>query len=400
MGGNLGYAICQGLILIALAHLGGPEPVGQFSFALALVAPIMLFFQFGLRTLISTDSQHDYDFKSYLKLNHLAMIAGVLVALTAALIMAPDQTVLWACLALIVSKVAESFSELYYGVLQRAEMTKPIAISLIIRSGLGALAFIIIYAGLKNLTLATMAYALVWCGCGWFYDRQVTLQKVKDLAQNSTGMRKESLKPLFAMALPMGVTALLISMSLNLPRLFLGHTSGDMAAVGYFSSLAYLVALGGTLANAAGQSISPRLAKLWQLKDYNQFNRISGIGLSFSALLGILGFLLAYFMGEFLVKVIFGPSFTGQGELMIWIAGAAPFLLMGNIGGYIMYAMRAPKVFTIVRVSWMAIIFIACLVLIPTNGLWGAVGSLYVLGLSNVILVIGAVIFQRYKLKI
>ena len=46
---SVGYALCQWGMLVAFARLATPEALGQFAFALALSAPVMMFLQLQLR---------------------------------------------------------------------------------------------------------------------------------------------------------------------------------------------------------------------------------------------------------------------------------------------------------------------------------------------------------------
>ena len=64
--GNVGYAGCQWTMLVVIAKLGSAEMVGQFALALALTAPVMMFAQLQLRTLLATDARNEFQFLHYL----------------------------------------------------------------------------------------------------------------------------------------------------------------------------------------------------------------------------------------------------------------------------------------------------------------------------------------------
>src|SRR3954454_899772 len=83
--GSVLYALCQWGTLVSFARLGTPEGLGQFAFALALSAPIMMFLQLQLRTVQVTDAQDRFALADYLALRLVSSTVGtgVVVALAA-----------------------------------------------------------------------------------------------------------------------------------------------------------------------------------------------------------------------------------------------------------------------------------------------------------------------------
>jgi len=79
------YAGCQWLVLIVLAKLGSPAMVGQFALALAVTAPVMLFFSLQLREVQATDAARAYSFREYLGLRAISTCLGLLIVAAAVL---------------------------------------------------------------------------------------------------------------------------------------------------------------------------------------------------------------------------------------------------------------------------------------------------------------------------
>ena len=92
---NVAYALCQWGMLVAFARLGTPEGLGQFAFALAISAPVMMFLQLQLRTVQVTDTRARFDFADYLTLRAVSSLAGlaIVVAIAAAMGIGPSGIV-------------------------------------------------------------------------------------------------------------------------------------------------------------------------------------------------------------------------------------------------------------------------------------------------------------------
>ena len=62
LSGNILYSACQWFIVLLLAKLGSPEQVGLYALGMAVSAPIVLFANLQLRTLLATDVTHQFGF--------------------------------------------------------------------------------------------------------------------------------------------------------------------------------------------------------------------------------------------------------------------------------------------------------------------------------------------------
>ena len=57
------YSLCQWFLIIILAKLGTAEKLGQFTYALALTSPVVIFSQLNLRAFMATDSKRQFELK-------------------------------------------------------------------------------------------------------------------------------------------------------------------------------------------------------------------------------------------------------------------------------------------------------------------------------------------------
>ena len=79
LGGNVLYALSQWLLLVVLAKLGTPGIVGQFSFALAVTAPVILFSQLNLRGIQATEMRGEFSFADYAVLRGFMTVAALIL---------------------------------------------------------------------------------------------------------------------------------------------------------------------------------------------------------------------------------------------------------------------------------------------------------------------------------
>lgn len=378
VGGNILFALTQAGLMMVLARLGGPKAVGTFSYALALVNPVMLFFNLGLRNLVSTDSTHTFAPQMYQAVRHGAMAVGGLLCVGLAVVLAPGWLAVAVTLAMVVAKMAEAQSELLYGMLQRAEKNMYIAISLALRGVGGLVALGAVFWATRDIFWATMAYAGAWQLVASVYDVRHTRRHagVGEVADRE-GYGWGALRPLVLMGLPLGMTVLIINLNTSLPRLVLGH-GGDMAGVGYLASMMYALMLGALVVNAVGQVMAPRMAKLFAQGNRAGYLRMMAQGVGISAGMGLLGVGAAALVGGPVLVLLFGPSYAAMGGLFVAVCGVAPFMFASTFLGYAVTATRRLDGYAPTYGAVAVVNALVCLWVIPRWGLEGAVASLYV----------------------
>lgn len=131
--GNGIFAACQWAMLMTLAKLGTPEMVGEFGLALAITTPIVLFANLSLRTVQVTDARDDYRFGHYLALRLAGMASASAVILALVLVSNYPRGLAAVILMITLSKLFDSLSDIFYGLIQRRERMDLIARSRILQ---------------------------------------------------------------------------------------------------------------------------------------------------------------------------------------------------------------------------------------------------------------------------
>lgn len=407
--GNFLYTLCQWGMVVVLAKLGGnAEMVGQFTLGLAVVAPVMLFTGMQLRAVQSTDARGEFQLGDYLSLRLLGIATAFLVILAIVVLTPYPPATKGVILVLAVAKALESLSEILHGYFQLSERMDRIARSLIIKGPLSLLLMTLgvwltgqVLGGVCGLVLA---WGLVLC----FHDLRVarTLQKfsASPLGQAHTQLmtriqptwRWPILWRLLLLSLPLGFVMFLISLNVNIPRYFIEHYLGDQE-LGIFAGIAYIPLAGDLVINALAQSASPRLAHHYATGHRGQFLKLFLKLLGVGAVVGIVGLILARHFGAMILTAFYRPEFSQHTDVFELLLIASSLGYLCSICGYALTAVRqfwaqAPTFLFVTSTS-----AFLCHLLIPTQGLHGAVTAL--ITAATIQLVINAGILTYALLK-
>lgn len=117
--GNIAGAAAQWYIIWLFARFAGPEAVGVYSSLVAVMSPIFITTQLGLRNLYIT-LQSVVSWRAYVCLRVVGIMTACSLTLGALLILAPRQA-LSIGFAILVIKIANSTADLYLARIQRTE---------------------------------------------------------------------------------------------------------------------------------------------------------------------------------------------------------------------------------------------------------------------------------------
>ena len=379
------YAGCQWAMLVVLAKLGTAEMVGQFALALALTAPVTLFASLKLRTIQATDARGEYCFSDYFGLRLITTALALLVAIGIVLAGRYRPDTAWVIMVVGLAKAVESFSDLFYGLLQQHERMDRIAQSMAIKGilslaalGLGVYLTHTVLWGVVGLTAAWTAVLVSYDlpngaailrppldACVPGYSRVglgPALQPRWDAA---------TLVKLATSALPLGLVVMLDSLYTNVPRYFIEHGRGERE-LGIFAAVGYLMFIGNTIINALGQSASPRLARYYSGGDQAAFDalllRIIGLG----GALGAIGVVLAMAAGRQILTILYRPEYARHADVLVWLMAAAGLQYTYVFLGTAVNAMRRFTIQLPIHALSLLVTLLLCLCLVKGHGLKGA----------------------------
>jgi O-antigen/teichoic acid export membrane protein len=389
--GNVVYAGCQWAMLVVLAKLGSPEMVGQFALGLAVTAPVIMFANLKLRNVQATDARNEYLFGDYLGLRLITTVLALLVIAGIVLASGYRWEKALVILAVGVAKAFESISDVFYGLLQQRERMDRIAKSKMIKGSLSLVALGVVVYLTNNVFWGAVGLAVVWALILAGYDVRSGALMLRPLSQTGGVARDEGdqkatphpcwkmnrLAKLALLALPLGVVAAMGSLSNNIPRYFVESYLGERE-LGIFAAMAYLMVAGNTVVLALGQSASPRLAKYYAAGNEGAFRvlllRLIGIGV----LLAGASVLLALVAGREILTLLYRPEYAEHHDVFVMLMVAAGIDYVATFLHYGMTAARYFRVQVPLFAFFPATVALACLWLIPGDGLRGAATALII----------------------
>ena len=364
--GNLGYSACQWAVLACIAKLGTAADVGLFALGLALTAPVITLTNLNLRLLQATDAREDYPFSVYFSVKLLGTALGLGAIAAMALGLGYRGATLSLILAVALAKSFEAVSELVFGLLQRAEDMRRIAVSMLAKGTVSVLAVGFVLKLTGSLVLATLAMAVCW-GCVLAaYDLPAAVR----LTSIRPSLVLRALGGLTWVALPLGCVAGLGSLTFNVPRYAI-EASIDPPALGHFTALAYLFVAGNQPLLALGMAVSPRLARHF-VTDPRAFRRLTLHTTLIAGGLGLVAVAISAFCGRALLTVAYAPEYAEYAPILVWLAVATGIAFLATALSYaVTAARRLPEQLPIALLS-LAVCTLASCLLVPRYGLLGA----------------------------
>lgn len=382
--GNGSYAAAQFLTILLIGKFLGSEKVGIYSFALAIVTPLLIFLNFGLRMQLMTDIKSEIPISIYKKAQLIASLLGLIISVIICIVFNLQYELSLIVIILALMKAVEYQSELYYGYLQRNGQNKVVSLSLFVKSMVFIISICIGIYYEKDL-LAIVAYsAIAYCLIGYFFDKKTIRKRIKI---NNDVFKNEYLVKILKIGLPLSLSTLLISLNVNFPRIILGKY--DMTQLGYFASIMAFMQIGTLLIVSIGQVLSGKMANSYNVGNYKNYYNLAKKGIFCAFFIGLFFVIFAYFFGGLTMNYIFNYS----SNLMLYIFMLAPFLYMLTIFGYIQSATRKSKNILFVNILVFFLVSFLSLFLIPEYEIFGLVVSL----LSSFIL--GCVIYTIILIK-
>ena len=390
--GNLVYAFAQWCNLSIIAKFFSAAEVGAFGLALAIATPIFMFSNLQLRSVIATDAKHEYSFSQYLALRLLLSSAAfLLVVLLATLLDYPTTTkILIVTVGLM--KAFDSISDIYYGLFQSRDRLDMMSKSLMIKGTIGAvtMATLFYFCGDRyawcDVTSAGFVLATVWGLVFAFYDLpvarrlgthtgNVNLDRVDNDKEEDTSQQKSAgprpLLNLMSKAAPLGLVMLLTSLTFNVQRYFIEYFI-DMAALGVFVALSYVIVAGNTLVLALGRSVSTTLARHYAQRNLDAFYRLHRKFLFVSILVGIGGIGCASLFGQQILTLLYSREYANYVGIFVVLMIGGGLRYMSMSYGVMATAIHAFKeqAYPNLIVFVATVVFSICLV--PPFGLYGA----------------------------
>ncbi len=322
---KLVYAAAQGVQLVIIARFGGSVDVGLYALALAIVSPIFLLTNLRLQDILATQESAGREWRNHLLLTCWTNGAGVLCVVALALAWGRPE-LLAVMVPLALAKLMEALMRTAYGYAQGQGRRKDLVLSTLARAATSTAALALGYA-VSGLVTGLWLVAAAWAVQCLAYERRF-LPWGGELESN-TVLAPEvhaSLGRLFVTLVPLGASAMFLSLNQSLIRLVVEGQVG-LEELGVFASVAYLVRIGAVAARGVAEVTVGRLRRsrgeryLWDAVR---------LPTALVGLAGAVGGALVVLAGPAVFPVIFGPDFVPTTWLLIGVMSAGIFIYMST----------------------------------------------------------------------
>lgn len=385
IGANIGWTLlssmtlagCQWLVMVAIARLGTAQQLGQYSLAVAITGPIVMLCRLNMRTVMVTDAKSVHPFADYFSTRLVLAVAGLLLIGVYAFASHQDGAVSLALLALMAMKAAESQSEIIYGALEKQGRFRIVSASALQRGVLLVLVVAVLLWRDASLNAALLATGLAWFLVLLLHDMPA-LSRGHDVEWLNANWRR--MARLARDCLPTGLVMLMISVNVNLPVYFVSHALG-IEQVGYYSSIASFVSIGGLGAAAASQAMAARMARAFhddRESFWRQIRRLMWI----SVAVVLCAVLLALVWGGPVLALLYGPDYADKGNVLVWVALATGLSVPVAFLGLALTIARRFGHELVLTMASIVVVSASAAWLVPAAGISGAAISL-VLGFAT-----------------
>jgi O-antigen/teichoic acid export membrane protein len=208
----------------------------------------------------------------------------------------------------------------------------------------------------------------------------------------STNIHKGAVGLIVRLTLPLGFSAMLISINTAIPRYFIDAYCGNRQ-LGIFAALTYFIVAGNLSMNAVGQSVLPRLARLFKSRSRIQFWRLLSLLFICAAFIAASSMGVAILFGRRLL-LLYGTEYVNSYPVfLIVMSTACPgyFLSVFNFSfnAIAAYRVQVPLFFAV-----SLCLILLCKVLIPAHGLAGAAIALFVASTIQAVISVTVLAFQ------
>jgi O-antigen/teichoic acid export membrane protein len=373
-GGNLVFGLAQWYVIFVIARLGTLEMQGQFSFCLALIAPVTMFFRMNLRGVLATDHGNEFDYSDYFTCR-LLFSATSSLALVSIYFVYAGVGEAWSLFALVcLYKFVEGLSDITYGKLQKENDLKAISISLLMRSLVLVFAFALALLLFDSIVAGAFVVALFWFAIFIYFDvgtlKSNSISRFRYTSSISTALA------LGRQCLPLGATMGAISAFTFVP-VYVLKLSYSLADIGRYTAVSYFWVMGTFVLTALMQTYAAPIAKLF----HTDTRRYIIVLTKFTCVVMVVGSILLLLIAPFsdqIVVAMYGDEYGNLGILLIIILSGVLLNVPVSILGLNMTISRRFLPMLVINLVSLSAIICAALIIVPSKGVIGAGLSLLV----------------------
>lgn len=371
--GNLVFGFTQWFIIILILKLGTQTELGTYTYAIAIIAPLILLLSFGFNTLIVTTKS--FDKSSYIKARWMISILTICIYMLVVIFLTGLNKENYLLMFFIgLSKISENLFDIDYAYYIRDKKHKYVGYFKILISFIQIFLISVFYYIYQNLTIAFIIYSLAMLLINMIKNKQFIFKKQKFIIKSFK---------LFRIGIPLSITLFLSSLNTNIPKYFLEfHT--NIIAVGVFSSFLTIYSAGNTFFFSLYNYLLPKVVKD---KLNTKFLKKLFVKIIVAWILS-LTIIIAFGMKaiDSIIPVIFNKEFLSYKIEILIILLSSLFVYMSILLDLFINSHNKYKYNTYVQVLSVVIVFLGSIVLINKYEILGAAITFSIFALTVFVL--------------
>lgn len=373
--GCLIYQGCQWLTTIFVVLLSSSyENSGILSFAMATGNIFTGLATYNVRTFQISDVKGQFSSQNYITFRILTVVLALAVCCFYSFAIAPSSATAIAMAAYLLFKADEAFSNVLYGIDQKALRMDYIGVSQGIRGVLSIAAFAISLLVCENLVIAFLAMFVSCAAVTLLYD----IPHSKRLDAVGINLAKSECLELFRICAPSVVAILAYGFVATIARQWFGIQYGE-EALGIYSAVATPCVLVQVMSNYLYSPFLVPIARSWTAHDRQGL--IAQLKKLFFAMLGAIALCLivAALFGAPVIELIYGPTIADFSWMILPAMIAASFMAIDYLLTDLFIVMRRFALAALINVVAIA----SCLILMtPFMDAWYMNGVNLVISVS------------------
>ncbi|MBQ3075573.1 MAG: oligosaccharide flippase family protein [Clostridia bacterium] len=366
--GNLVYMAALWLISVLIVHITGFEDAGVFSIAMSVGNIFFFIAVYGMRSFQGSDSLYQYSPGEYCTVRWITTGAAAL-GLAGYLIFARYSFYISAAvIAYTLYKFAESASDVFFGELQRVGHLEICGISMSVKGVLSIAVFCVVLFLTKNLPAALFSMVLLALAILMVYD----IKGFRKHCPEKLTAKKEKVLSLLREGFPMLLTTVFPIVVTAAPRLAVEAYLGT-EVLGIYSSISTPTVLITTLVPNILAPFMTLFGHLYHEKNLKKLYRMLWVALVATAALGAVACVLAYFLGDFVMGLVFGKEIVPHLGIFIPLILATTVYALSMAANSVLISIRRPAFLTAFSAAALVISLITAYPLVERFGQMGAV---------------------------
>ena len=268
------------------------------------------------------------------------------------------------------AKAMEALGLIPIGLFQREERLNLLGRSLAIRGMVTLVVVVVALWWTGDLRTAMIAQFIAWTLHFILHDAR----SARSLTPKKAWLPQLTASKLFTLtrlALPLGISICLLSLLPNLPRYAVEHVLGRYE-LGVFGALAYFLQVGQMVITSLGQTVQPRLAKVYSEGSRTRFRTLVVKLLLIALVLGSAGVGGAALLGKPIVTLIYSAEYAKHLSVLVVLMVAGVGVYFNFLAKEVVIATRLFRPQVPIAAASVASMGFFCFLWVEPYGLLGA----------------------------